>query len=464
MPMNILLVIPPSPGKNNIIRMIDCSHEAKANYLWQPNDLMIITSLLQPDDSVTFIDGTADALSAHQFENELAQATGDMVIVVLSSVCWESDYSYFLTTRRQFPSIPLFVLGDIFLEENYRLHILKDCDGVIVNPYPLDLAAMRRVRTVPAGAALPGVWTRPGQKLFEGGKKAISISSGIPRHELFLKKGYRFPFAKRFRFTTVTTLWGCPYACTYCSDSNFPPVIRFYQDVLRELEYVAALGIRELFFADKVFGFSRRNVEPLLEEMARSFEFSWSCYFHPQLYDPRLLEMMKAAGCHTIITGIDSADVPSLQRYLRTVDQSKIEQLIGDAERMNMNICADFILGLEHETGEDILRTIRYALDLPIDFASFNIAAPLPGSDIRRNVTNAGKLIFGKEGFDTCARAGILGNENIPAEQLRMLRKMAFRRFYLRPSYWLKRVRKTTSIEHLLIQLFEMVSMLKKYY
>jgi len=460
--MNIILAIPPSPDKKNIIRMIDCSHETKANYLWQPNDLMIITSLLEPADRVVFIDGTADRLSEEEYLRELKNENGDLVIFALSSVCWESDYAYFQTTRRQFPAVPFYVLGDIFLEENYQRHILAECDGIIFNPYSLDLPAMARRPGTSGTMTLPGVSIVPGQKRFPENKKAAAITSRTPRHELFFKKGYRFPFARHYVFSTVTTLWGCPFSCSYCTDSNFAPLVRTYQDVLQELDYLHGLGVRELFFADKVFGFSAQNVYPLLETMAERFRFSWSCYFHPQLYDPRLLDMMKAAGCHTIITGIDSADVPSLRRYRRVVNANKIDELIAHANRLNISICADFILGLEHETEKDIRKTIELALDLPIDFASFNIAAPLPGSDIRRTVLNAGRLLFGKEGFDTSGRSGILGNENIDAERLRVLRKMAFRKFYLRPSYLIKRLKKTTSVEHFMIQLQEMLTMIRK--
>ena len=461
--MTIVLIIPPSPGKSNIIRLIDCSHEAKASYLWQPNDFLIITSRLDPSDGVVLIDGTADGLDEAQYLQQLGAAEGHVVIFALSSVSWDSDHAYFLKTKQRFPSQPFYVLGDIFLEESYRRFILQDCSGIIFNPYMLDLRAMHQAGNRPGGVMLPGVVARHDQPPFPEGKKMLLVDSRPPRHGFFLKKGYRFPFAKHYRFSTVTTMWGCPFACSYCTDSNFPPVVRSFQDVLEELASIQQLGVQELFFADKVFAFSRQNADPLLRAMAERFRFSWSCYFHPQVYDAGLLDLMKRAGCHTIITGIDSADVPSLERYQRRVEQQKIDELLNHANRIGISVCADFILGLEHETEEDILRTIRFALEKPIDFASFNIAAPLPGSDIRSRLTRAGQLVFGREGFDTGGRRGILGNENISAERLRKLRKQAFRKFYLRPAYWAKRLARTTSLEHLLIQLGEMLSMLRKY-
>lgn len=460
--MDILLVIPPSPRQKRIIRMIDCSYETKANYLWQPNDFIIMTSLLKENDRVFFVDGTADRLDGESFRRQLRTCKGDIVIFALSSVCWESDYRYFEDTKKLFPGIPVFVIGDIFLEEAYQRLILKECEGIIFNPYQLDFEGMLPVREEQGRGRLPGICSQPGQRIFESNTRPIRIAGGIPRHELFMKRGYRFPFARHFRFATVTTMWGCPFACSYCTDSNFPPLVRSSENIIKELSYVKDLGIKELFFADKAFGFFKSEAMPVLEEMNRHFGFAWSCYFHPQVYNEGLLEKMRAAGCHTIVIGIDSANVPSLRKYKRVVDPLKIDAVIEHANRLGISICADFILGLEHESEADIIATIEYALKMPIDFASFNIAAPLPGSDIRKKAVSSGRMSLGVEGFDTSGRGGIIGSDSVSVEVIKRLRKEAFRRFYLRPSYLLKRLSKTASPEHFLIQFLEMFSMLKK--
>ena len=137
--MNIAFVIPPSPGKRKIIRLIDCSHEAKADYLWQPNDFMIISSHLAPEDGAVLVDGTADRLGEEEFFRNMRGIKPDLIFFALSSICWESDSHYFLNTRELFKSAPFYVIGDVFLEEEYRAFILRECDGIIFNPYLLDL-------------------------------------------------------------------------------------------------------------------------------------------------------------------------------------------------------------------------------------------------------------------------------------------------------------------------------------
>ncbi len=458
--MHVAFVIPPSPGRRKIIRLIDCSHEAKADYLWQPGDFMIISSLLASEDRASLIDGTADGLQEEEFFRQVGDIRPDLVFFALSGVCWESDYCYFNKVRQHFKSLPFYVIGDIFQEQDYLPFILRQCNGVVVNPFLLELEKMADMgRNRPA--AFRGVRTKP-ENTRDGEKRVTFVDSNSPRHELFQKRGYGFPFARHFRFTSVTTMWGCPFSCSYCPDSNFPPFVRKWEDVVRELYSVHSLGIKELFFADKTFGYPRDNAVHLLREMAGKFNFSWSCHLHPNMYDKDLLELMRSAGCHTLIVGIDSADPDSLKRYHRRVEMSRIDGLISHADRLGMSVCADFILGLEHEGEDDILNTIRYALRLPIDFASFNIAAPLPGTIIRRKAMQSGKMKFGVGGYDTLSHKGDLGISSVSHERVRRLRNQAVRRFYLRPSYLLRRLGKTVSLEHLLVQLSQMQALFRK--
>lgn len=441
--------------------MIDCSYETKAAYLWQPNDYLMISSLLKPEDEATLIDGTADRLDEAQFFKLLSPEKPDIVFFALSSTCWDWDYRLFQQVRRHFSAEPLYLIGDVFLEDNYLEYILPQCEGVVYIPYLLDLNQM--VDKASCGNRdLPGL-RRPGGTAEGPAKRPLRVTAGIPRHELFMRDGYIFPFARHFRFTTVTTTWGCPFSCAYCNQNSIPPVTRPWSEVVEELEYVRRLGIKELFFADKAFGFPPADIAQLLEAMVSRFSFSWSCYFHPQMYRPELLEKMHAAGCHTLIVGFDSADLAQLRQYRRHVEPERIGQLLQHANRLGMDICADFIIGLEHETEDDIRRSIDYARSLPVDFASFNIAAPLPGSGIRKKAAASGKMVFGQEGFDTLARSGVMVNSEVSQERILALRRDAVRSFYLRPMHLLRRMKKTESLEHLLVQFRQMAGMIGKH-
>ncbi|OGG99687.1 MAG: hypothetical protein A2600_07760 [Candidatus Lambdaproteobacteria bacterium RIFOXYD1_FULL_56_27] len=458
--MKILLLVPPSPDHKRIIRNIDCSHEAKADYLWQPNDLMLISALAKAEDEVRFVDGTADRMSREEFFTTLGHESWDLFVFCLSSAAWASDFGYFQETRALFPMTPAYVLGDIFLEKPYQEIILKEAEGIVILPHQCDLTAMAAPGE--KNRPLPGVMTQVGQNVLGPPTKPVYSELGSPRHELFLKPGYIFPFARHYKYATVTLMWGCPFSCSYCSDAHFPPVVRTPESVLSELESLEKLGVKELFFADKTFGFPQKNSMPLLEAMAKRFKFSWSCYFHPQHYDPVLLDAMVAAGCHTLIIGVDSANLDSLSVYKRHVSENKLLGLVRHADKKKVDVCADFIIGLAHETLEDVKLTLDFALSLPLDYASFNIAAPLPGSVIRQEALESGLLTIGSEGFDTLGHSGVLASAKIDSAALLKLRRKAVLKFYLRPSYLWRRLSRLSSLEHLTIQMRQAVGLFTK--
>lgn len=456
--MRVKFLIPPSPGNRRIVRLIECSHESKAAYLPQPNDFLIISSLLSDSDTASLVDATAGKFGLRRFV-ELAKngETPDLIFFAFASVVWEEDLKAFEAVREAFPATPIYLIGDIFLEDEYLSFILPRCAGVVFIPYLLDLQAMA---ARPGAADLPGL-RRPGEQR-EVMRTPVEVKSGVVRHGLFLDGGYHFPFARRFKFATLTTVWGCPFACNYCNMRALPPVVRRVDDVERELLALERLGVRELYVYDRSFGFPQEMALELTRRMAERFSFSWSSYFHPQLYTPELLESMRRAGCHTIIVGVESADVERLALFGRVVERAKLDALLAHAERLKMDVCADFIIGLPHEEEEAILDTIAYARDLPVQFISVNIAAPLPGSGIRKSLNAEGRMVFGREGFDTLGRSGVIPVSSMDVGRLYELRTLALRRFYLRPSYLWGRLRRTSSPEHLLLQLRQALALFRK--
>ncbi len=460
--MKILFIIPPSPDKRKIIRLIDCSHETKANYLLQPNDFMIISSLFSKEDELKFVDGTVDSLSENDFYRQINEISEtDMIFFAFSSVCWSSDLSYFKKVKDIFKNAAYFVIGDSFLERPYQEIILNECDGIVYQPHMLEPEKLIKIKE--NNEEFAGIITSPKDKVFEEKQNQILFEKdSFPRHELFIKKGYGFPFAKHYKFATVTTVWGCPFNCSYCPTSMLTPIVRPYQFIIKELEYLADLNIKELFFADKSFGYPYENTSKMLEIMAEKFKLSWSCYHHAQLYRPDLLELMKKAGCHTIIIGIESFNIDAMSQYNRNVKKNQLESLIYHASKLNMNICADFIIGLDHETEEDILKTIKYSRNLPLDFASFNIFTPVIGLEMRQKAIKENKINPESEGFDSLGNKNIMSSSKVSSKKLIELRKKAVKDFYLRPITIFRRLKKTDSLEYFFIQFQQMISLLKK--
>jgi anaerobic magnesium-protoporphyrin IX monomethyl ester cyclase len=463
--MNVLFVIPPSRNKKKFMRLIDCSHETKGDYLWQPNDYIIISSLLRKNDNAFFIDGTADELLPEQFSNHLNTHLNkniDVIFFSTGSATYFDDIIFFKEIREKFIDITICILGDVFLEKNFRSHILSlGADCIIFQPFNLDFNEIINLRkNKDQNVKTNSVITDPNYHPFLNiNKKIVKVSMGIPRHELF-KKNYSWPFLTNQNFTTLTTMWGCTYSCSYCPTGKIHPFTRSNEEIIEELKYIKELGFEEIQFFDKVFGIPKKDKLELLETIIQQkLTFPFSCYFHPSMYDPKLLNLMKEAGCHTIIIGIDSVDLKSLAQYQRNVNEQTLKNLIDHCEELKIDICADFIIGLPHEKISDIKNTIKFSKKISIDFASFNIAAAMPGSSLRENLLK--KNVMKNFELEDSLNAKFTSN-NISVDELIKLRKYANLSFYLRPSLIIRRILRLKSFGHFIIQVKQMFGLLKQ--
>ena len=372
----ILLLNPPSPHHRKFMRTFDCSTESKGNYLYQPYDTLLITSSFPQDAQVIFIDAIAEKLSLETFLSRINLITPLFIFFAMGDSLWEDDFSTLLKVKNIHQQSKIYVYGDSFNDIETFNYISKFVDGVIKSPWDLDETLFDNSNTAGLKTA-DDFATNKGPKLYH---------PKIPRHELFLNKAYRWPFARHFQYTTLFTNWGCPYLCDYCILRSFPFYHRDVENIIKELDYIKELGLKEIYFGDRSFGVQKDMTEELLQRMIeKKYNFSWSCYFHPNQFTPSLLKMMKNAGCHTIITGIETKDQNILIQNKRHIKLSKIQEMLKLAGEINIDVCGDFIFGLPGQDIEEVERTIDYSLALNLGYASFNIATPLAGTSIRGN-------------------------------------------------------------------------------
>ena len=113
---------------------------------------------------------------------------------------------------------------------------------------------------------------------------------------------------------------------------------------------------------------------------------------------------------------------------------------------------------MPHETEKDVNKTIEYSKKIKIDFASFNIAAPLPGSSFREEAINDGKI---NEAQLEDTLNSNFSSKLISSEKLLLIRKKANFQFYFRPYMIFRRLKRLKSIEHFYIQFKQMLGILK---
>lgn len=456
-----IFINPPSKQGRKLIRNFDCATESKGNYLYQPYDFLLLSSHFEKD-SFILIDAIADGLKKEEVFKLIKEKHIDCFIVALADTNWAEDFIFLKALRARYPDHGIFVFGDAFIDKQTVNSIRDYSNGILANPIEITKSDFNienpKQWIDKQGFVQENTYTRSDLK------KPIQVSISNPHHDKFLLKNYRWPFSQRFKYTTVFTAWGCPYSCSYCVVAKFPNLYRESDEIIKELDLIKEMGLKEIYIGDRSFGLPRNNCVDLLKKMIKKkYNFTWSTYFHPNQYDPELLELMKKSGCHTIIIGIESHDFQSLKKYGRHMKEDRFYKLIEHAKKLNIGICGDFIIGLPNETREDILKTIKLAKSLKIDYASFNIAAPLAGSSLRADAMKDGRIKPGDENhFDSFGYHKVLSNGVLSGKEILALRNKAVRDFYLNPSYLFKSLFRIRSIEHFLVQFQEMLQIFYK--
>ena len=94
-----------------------------------------------------------------------------------------------------------------------------------------------------------------------------------------------------------------------------------------------------------------------------------------------------------------------------------------------------FVIGLPWETPETLDKTYRLARQLDCDYFDFNIAYPLPGTELY-DIAKADGLLTGDGDLtDSSYAAAAMRIPNFAPEELTRWRKRALLKMYARPRY-----------------------------
>ncbi|KJU85113.1 Fe-S oxidoreductase [Candidatus Magnetobacterium bavaricum] len=424
------------PGKRLYVRDYYCSKVSKSNYLFHPIDLLMLSGRLASRYETHLIDAIADGLTERSCMQRLRGIAPTIVISLIGAVSLGEDLPFL--QRLKTPSMQLIVSGDAALEDPYGW---LDAHG-FVDAVLLDFTSEGIVDYIDGRYdSVRGIAHRHGKPL----KTSRAFNEGFhiptPRHQLFRSTNYRFPFVRHGNFATVLTDYGCPFKCSFCVMSGIGYRYRAVDNVMEELLLLRVLGRREVFFIDQTFGVNRHRAMQLCQEMTQAgLGLGWVCYSRADVIDEQLLVTMKAAGCHTIILGVESASDEVLRVYRKGYTVEQIRQAFALCRYHRVRTVATVIIGLPEETQGSIAATVELLKELDCDFASFNVAVPRMSTPLRRQAITEGLIDKDLTVMDQSGSSVVMPTRHLSREQLLALKSSAIRRFYLRPSYLYKRL------------------------
>ena len=102
--------------------------------------------------------------------------------------------------------------------------------------------------------------------------------------------------------------------------------------------------------------------------------------------DKDLSVKMKEAGCDRIFFGIESGNDRILKMMNKKITVEAARNAVNAAHEARIRTGAFFILCYPGETDLTVLDTLRFATSLPLDYLSFTIPYPLPGTALFERV------------------------------------------------------------------------------
>ncbi len=229
------------------------------------------------------------------------------------------------------------------------------------------------------------VFTEP--RILEPGLDRIAF----PARDLFPNEKYIDYWKKRFGHatTTVFTTRGCPFSCEFCSNAVFGISYRERspENVVDEVEQALSFGYDRIHFADDVFTLNRERVLRICGEIGeRGLRFKWECLGRVDSIDKEVSIAMKDAGCDRIYFGIESGNDSVLKLMKKKITLDRARKAVHAAHEAGLATGAFFILCYPGETDDTVLETLRFAVSLPLDYLSFTVPYPLPGTVLYERV------------------------------------------------------------------------------
>jgi anaerobic magnesium-protoporphyrin IX monomethyl ester cyclase len=213
----------------------------------------------------------------------------------------------------------------------------------------------------------------------------------FPSRELFDNEAYKKYYIDRFGYSTsaMITSRGCPFSCDFCSRPIFGVEMRSRSvgNIVDEVEEIVALGYDRVWFSDDCFTLSRQHILAVCNELVRrKVNIGWECLSRVDTMDEEVARGMKNSGCIRVFFGIESGNDSVLGLMNKHITTSQAKNAVYAAKAAGLKTGAFFIVGYPGETNQTVLDTVSFASALPLDYLSFTLPYPIPGTPLYERV------------------------------------------------------------------------------
>ncbi len=243
----------------------------------------------------------------------------------------------------------------------------------------------------------------------------LDTHSGRPRHQLRFETVTRLPLAdfpapayhltsiRQYFLANIQFSSGCPYTCEFCDIPALygrNPRLKTPQQVLAELDQIAAGGATSVYFVDDNFIGNQKAALELLPHLiewqrAHRYPLRFACEATLNIAkNERVLALMREAGFITIFCGIETPE-PQALRFMSKDQNLRMPLLeaVRTLNRYGFEVVSGIIIGLDTDTPDTAGRIIDFVRASQIPILTINILYALPRTPLWRRLEVEGRLL-----------------------------------------------------------------------
>jgi len=430
--MRILLINPPRFNGHAVVREMRCANLATVS-IFPPIELAYLAGVLRQYAEVKILDANALDSNFKDIEIEIRRFKPQAVVFTISPTTFTADAQIAKIAKEIDGQIKTILLDS---------HISPAIPERVRQNFPkIDYLVSREpLLEIPGLLGFPGI--------------AEIENHPLPAYDLLpLKKYFSLSFTRKKPFATLITSVGCPNRCNFCIiggatvDRGYGKIWKFKSPskILEEIKHLLNFGVKSIYFFDETFTADRERIKSLCGMIIENrLKFEWSCNGRADTLDEETIKMMKKAGCWNIMFGIECGSEGLLKEANKGTTLAKAMGAVDFCQKNGIKVAASFMLGMPEESMETVKQTLDAAKKINPHRAQFVILTPYPGTKLYDEVKEKGLLVedYSFSGYDGYCAGQIpaIRTKYLTSQELVLAQKYIYRKFYLRPSLWLKTI------------------------
>ncbi|MFH1444979.1 MAG: radical SAM protein [Nanoarchaeota archaeon] len=263
---------------------------------------------------------------------------------------------------------------------------------------------------------------------------------------------YKSPYVENYPMIPMIASRGCPYNCSFCDAYRTHGRVlrkRSPKNIVDEIEYnKKRFGVGHVAIKDSTLILDKKWVHEFCDDlMERNLKITWNCNSRVDNLDAELLKKLKKAGCMMLAFGVESGSQTVLNNIRKQTTLQQVREAFKMTKSAGLKTYGFFMIGNPGDNPVRVRKTIDFAKELNPDLVAFHITEAYPGTEIYEQGLKDKTLSDSKwymhgmnEYVGIVPMSACLEYPDLTKEQQQVFLKMAYREFYMRPAYIIKKI------------------------